>query len=161
MLLVDSGSSINACPRDYAKEFPLRPGGNLWARTASGERLKSEGRRLVKYRLRDGSVLSVLFEVLPVAKPVLSVSFMADRGTVCQMGPSGAALRRPAKLNVSRRTLWLVHALALPRRMKYVISALVQSDGVHLRRLQWSEVAVKKCSLSDDASRAHCMAAPR
>ena len=44
--------------------------------------------------------------------------------------------------------------------MKYVISALVQSDGVHLRRLQWSEVAVKKCSLSDDASRAHCMAAP-
>ena len=113
MLLVDSGSAINACPLDYAKEFPLRPGSKLWAKTASGERLRSQGRRLVKYLLRDGSLCTVDYEVLPVAKPVLSVSAMADRGTTCLMGPDGAALRRPARngtnaTNGTKRVLYLI-----------------------------------------------------
>ena len=64
-------------------------GGYKAAKTASGEEISYHGRKNVRFRFDDDSEGTVLFDVLKVAKPVLSVGLLNNRGMTATFAPDG------------------------------------------------------------------------
>jgi hypothetical protein len=86
-LVVDSGSEIHVCPAWFASEFALQPSlRRLKIRSAGGETLQHYGQRVVGVQFR-GIVLSIVFEVSDVQRPLLSMAALIDHfGAEFRMG---------------------------------------------------------------------------
>ena len=84
--LVDSGAACHAWP---CKAKPGSSQGGTFL-TATGAPVESQGTLKVKFRLVDvpGETINVkvMFELLPVRRPILSVSRLVDKGFAVVMG---------------------------------------------------------------------------
>ena len=78
-LLVDTGATKHVCgPHDFT-HAALKNGPRPALKTAIGELLKHYGTRTVDFRCQ-GEELRVVFTVVDVKRPILSVSRLMDRG---------------------------------------------------------------------------------
>lgn len=53
-IIIDSGSAATVCPRMFASHFPTKAGRKEILRSALGENIGNDGRRVVKYKHEDG-----------------------------------------------------------------------------------------------------------
>ena len=80
-LLIDSGTSTRACPKDYAPDLPLRPCGEsvpqqLYTVT---KKIPVYGIKYVPYK-QDNFKIMMPYYVCDVKYPILSASRLLDRG---------------------------------------------------------------------------------
>ena len=81
LIMLDSGAFTHVCPVNFMPEIPMecstpRPGGL----TASGQSLICYGSKRVKLQVWGDVVMDVKFEVMDVARPLLSVGEMQRHG---------------------------------------------------------------------------------
>ena len=99
-LLVDSGAEIHVAPEWFASHLPLEaPATKLRLQTVSGGQIEHLGVRRVPIclRSRDGVVhrATVVFQVAPVSRPVLSAVRLAACGFGSRFEASCAYLEGP------------------------------------------------------------------
>ena len=99
--LADSGSALNACPVDYAPEYPLEASLAFTAQSASGHDVHSRGVKNVRYEFLDangssgGDTGEIRWDAMDkLSKPVLSVAKLNDRGIAALFRPKKACLER-------------------------------------------------------------------
>ena len=77
-MLLESGAQHHACPIEYpGQRIPLPDPG---LHTASGDRLRIDGRRLVRFKLPEGRTIRLLFHACDVDHPILSLGCLAQQG---------------------------------------------------------------------------------
>ena len=88
-LMVDSGAEATVCgPNDFP-DFPTqRDGPEVRLHAADGRALKWYGRKSVSFEAH-GERLQVEFNVVDVARPILSVASMTDNGQGVIPGRTG------------------------------------------------------------------------
>ena len=91
-LLVDSGSGLHACPRSFGEDFPMESAEPESARTATGAPVAHFGARTVSFLFPGGIRGRTRFNVMGVAKPVLSVSELNRTGHAVTFAPDYARL---------------------------------------------------------------------
>ena len=92
-LLVDTGATEHVCgPHDFT-HAALKSGPCPALKTATGELLKHHGARTVAFRCQ-GEELRVDFTVVDVKRPILSVSWLMDRGIETFIQAGKQILRR-------------------------------------------------------------------
>ena len=80
-ILVDSGASVSAIPRDAASNYPIVATKSLpQYRAANGTLVYNEGDRVVTSRLSDGTRQNMRFTVMDVQRPIASVSRIVHAG---------------------------------------------------------------------------------
>ena len=95
MLLVDSGAFSHCCSPDFAPSSPVVPDPSLKAVfTASGAQLQPSGRKNVSFTLGNGLNVTISFIVLPVRRPILSVSALVEKGWGVCFSTSGGTLSK-------------------------------------------------------------------
>ena len=81
LLMLGSGSCLHACPRDFAPAVPVEPVTAAVGSTAvNGQSIPVYGMRRVLLRTWGGILLHVLFYVMAVSRPLLSVGLLRRRG---------------------------------------------------------------------------------
>ena len=94
LILVDSGSGVTCCPPQHGAWFPLVPSETtLRARTATGGSVRHYGSRTVEYDFESGHSGSVVYQVMDVTRPVLSVGKLCEGGHTTILGPKVAEIR--------------------------------------------------------------------
>lgn len=82
-MLIDSGAFDHVCPVDFAVNVPLTPPGrSVVGVTADGTPLPSYGFREVKCCTQRGQRICVKFQVMDIARPILSVSRLSKAGFI-------------------------------------------------------------------------------
>ena len=80
-LLIDSGASVCALPRNLAKHHPLvQSTGIAEYRAANGAAVKNEGDKIVTSTLNNGTRQTMRFTVMDVHRPIASVSRIVRSG---------------------------------------------------------------------------------
>ena len=80
-ILVDSGASVSALPRDAAPSYPIVATKSLpQYRAANGTLVYNEGDRIVTSRLSNGTRQNMRFTVMDVQRPIASVSRIVHAG---------------------------------------------------------------------------------
>ena len=73
-LLADSGAHVHVCPKGYATGCDLVENvGDLNLATATGEPIKTYGRRSIRYMMGDRVTVEIPFIVADVTKPIISI----------------------------------------------------------------------------------------
>ena len=81
MLLMDSGSCVDACPKEFAKWFGMDPEAKkVTAATAEGSAVEDYGQRTVNYCADRNIKLRSTFHVMNVRRPTLSVGLLEAAG---------------------------------------------------------------------------------
>ena len=104
MLLMDSGSCVHACPREFASWFGLDQGASrVKATTADGSSIADYGERAVSYSAEGGLRLKSRFHVMNVRRPILSVGLLEAAGHQVSFGarPIAAIFRH----NIARQAI--------------------------------------------------------
>ena len=79
LAMIDSGASVNVCPKWFAETVLEKSDGSVELRGANGRLLQDYGKRHIW--LRIGSCLRQCdFHVVEVTKQILSVSYSCDNG---------------------------------------------------------------------------------
>ena len=87
LLLVDSGSYDHVCPLDFCNWCELRlVESPREVAAADGSVMKQYGERRVTFGLIKNGCVTVNFQVLNVAKPILSVSKLVEKGFLLSFG---------------------------------------------------------------------------
>ncbi len=80
-LLADSGAHVHVCPKDYATDYDLVENvGDLNLATATGEPIKTYGRRSVKYMMDDRVTVEIPFILADVTGPIISIMRLGEAG---------------------------------------------------------------------------------
>ena len=101
---MDTGATEHVCgPYDFT-DVELKKGPQPALKTATGELLKHYGMRTVGFRCQ-GQELRVGFTVVDVKRPVLSASWLMDRGieTLIQTGKQGLRRFDGSTVELTRR----------------------------------------------------------
>ena len=99
MLLVDSGAAVHVCPRWYVGSRSIEKSERLDLRSANGEPIVSYGAVEVPVQCSRDVVARIKFNVADVAKPILSVSKLIEKGyNVCFAGDKSYIERNGKKL---------------------------------------------------------------
>ena len=78
-LMVDSGSTVHVCPKEFGEEYGLIPSQKaLYG--VSGNKLTHNGTRTIPMLIGGNVKASVTLDVAGVKRPVLSVSRLVDQG---------------------------------------------------------------------------------
>ena len=79
LVTIDSGASVNVCPKWFGKSTLQKSDGSVLLRGADGRTLQDHGKRQIW--LKIGSNLKRCdFHVVEVTKPILSVSNLCEYG---------------------------------------------------------------------------------
>ena len=79
LVMVDSGASVNVCPKWFGKSKLRQSGGATRIRGADGKPLQEYGKRQIWLKI-GGQTKLYDFHVLDVTKPILSVSYLCEHG---------------------------------------------------------------------------------
>ena len=95
MLLEDSGAYAHVCPMDFAKHVPLEEKqGTAVAMAADGRGMEMYGQKEVGLALGGGRPARVVFQVINMRRPILSVAALRSHGVEVHFTASGAYLVR-------------------------------------------------------------------
>ena len=95
MLLVDSGAYAHVCPTDFARHVPVEESqGTTIAMAADGRGMEMYGKKEVGLMLEDGRPARVVFQVMNMRRPILSVAALRSHGIEVHFTASGAYLAR-------------------------------------------------------------------
>ena len=89
-ILLDSGSCLNACPPDFAPTTPLLPiHEGVQAYAFNGQPIRVVGAKKIRLRLESGYLLDLLFIVMNVSRPLISVGQLNKYGFMVDFGKKG------------------------------------------------------------------------
>jgi hypothetical protein len=95
LLLVDSGAYAHVCPPEFAAGTPLvKTQGTETAMAADGRGMKMYGQKEVRLTLDDGRPARVVFQVMNVRRPILSVAELRSHGIEVHFTKTSAYLAR-------------------------------------------------------------------
>eukprot|EP00972_Heterocapsa_arctica_P002632 386557-Heterocapsa_arctica.AAC.1 len=95
MIMVDSGSFAHVCPKDFAKQFLLTPTKEKFsALTVDGRPIVNYGEGRVEFLLRSGQRVKVMFRVMQVRRPILSVARLKENGADTHFAHSGIYIEK-------------------------------------------------------------------
>ena len=99
LLMVDSGSYTHVAPPWFADGLAMKPvkDGQPSPVAADGRELRVYGERRVPLVLENGDRVTVLFRVLDVKRPILSVSELCKHGVTVKFQPSHGTMVRNGK----------------------------------------------------------------
>ena len=101
MFLLDSGSCVHACPKEFAAWHGLAPHANkVSANTADGSPIKDYGQRAIKYRAEGGLNAQTTFHVMNVKRPILSVGVLECEGFPVSFGKNPNIIFGPHKCSL-------------------------------------------------------------
>ena len=101
MLLMDSGSCVNACPREFASWRGLdAQAGKVSATTADGSSIMDFGQRTIRYTAEGGLNAQTTFHVVNVKRPILSVGVLEQEGYPVSFGKNPHVTFGPHKCNL-------------------------------------------------------------
>ena len=79
LVMVDSGASVNVCPKLFGKSKLKQSDGVTCLRGANGKPLQEYGKRQIWLKI-GGKMKRYDFHVVDVTKPILSVSYLCEHG---------------------------------------------------------------------------------
>ena len=80
-ILLDSGACDHVCSPEFANHSPLLPRLDTGAvRNADGSDIPTHGRRRVRFRLEDGQIASVEFQVMNVKRCIFNITRLIEQG---------------------------------------------------------------------------------
>ncbi len=89
---------MHVCPKDYATDYDLVENVNdLNLATATGEAIKTDGRRNVKYMMGDRVTVEIPFIVADVAKPIISIMRLGEAGCFTTFEKNKSYLEKDGK----------------------------------------------------------------
>ena len=91
-VMVDSGAYDHVCPMQFAMHFGTEESSSLGAVGADGTPLMHYGVRRVWAMLENGREVEIRFQVMGVARPILSVSRLATHGYIAHFHPEQSVL---------------------------------------------------------------------
>ena len=81
LLMLGSGSCLHACPKEFAPSVPMQPvSAPMKATAVNGANIPVLGAKRAQLRTWGGILLQVLFCVMAVSRPLLSVGLSRQRG---------------------------------------------------------------------------------
>ncbi len=97
-LLADSGAHVHVCPKDYATDYDLVENVNdLNLATATGEPIKTYGRRSVEHMKDDRVTVEIPFIVADVTKPIISIMRLGEAGFTTHFEKNTSYLEKDGK----------------------------------------------------------------
>ena len=79
-ILLDSGAYDHVCSPEFATHSPLLPRLDTGVvRNADGSEIPTHGRRRVRFRLEDGQIASVEFQVMNVKRCIFSIGHLIEQ----------------------------------------------------------------------------------
>ena len=127
-LLADNGAHVCVCPKDYATDYGLDKSVNdLNLATATGEPIKTYGRRSVKYMMGERVNAEIPLIVADVTKPIISIMRLGEAAFITHFEKNKSYLEKDGKriwIHVVNMGLLLECAQKgqredLPHRCKY------------------------------------------
>ena len=134
LVLVDSGACMHVAPLDFAVHLPLEEAPDIELRAANGEALQILGLRRVGFwtKTQTGHAVQMVvpFVICDVARPIMSVGGMLDKGLDVSFSPPGVRRADGQLVELVRRDTRFFLPVAWSRKEALLKDSVYSVDSV-------------------------------